>query len=107
MKVMSSSTEQGFFISTAYPRNKARQLKERHAAVEVDRPASFKDVPMDKALIVVVVGRFHDEAWFVWDPLEFSLLDQKTLGRPHVFMLMDAKRARIVSGWATHYRVRV
>lgn len=89
----------GYYIEVPESRRKAAQLAEIHGAQIVPRPASFDDIPSDKALICVVDNRIFEAAGHCYSPAEFAAFAHDD-GRPKQWLLMDRGKAEKLSGYA-------
>lgn len=87
----------GYYIQTEYPRQKAFQIIKQHNAEAIPKPASFSDVPTDKALIVVVENALFDAAAHCYSERELEAFTYPDDRRPKTFLLMDLKKAQELS----------
>jgi len=69
-----------------------RQAPEYKAEI-IDQPASFADVPEDKALICVISNQRFEGAGYCFDEREFEAFTQPDDHRPRVWVLMDKDAA--------------
>lgn len=67
-------------------------------------PASFGDIPEDKALIVVVDNGLFEAAGYAYDDIEFAEFTNPRDRRPRTFVIMDKHAAEECSGRAERIR---
>jgi hypothetical protein len=60
---------------------------------------TWKDVPEDKAVIVVMDNGMFEVAGFAYDEKEFNTFRRPEDRRPKTFLLMDRKLAEELSGY--------
>lgn len=72
--------------------DKWRQAPEYKAEI-IERPASFADVPENKALICVISNPFFEAAGCCFDEREFEAFTQPDDHRARTWLLMDKNTA--------------
>lgn len=72
---------------------KGQYIVNQFKAVRIPQPASFDEVPDDKALICVVENSVFDAAAVAYDVNEFKAFTLPTDHRPKQFFLMDKETA--------------
>lgn len=90
----------GYYIETPQRIEKALQLVKLHGGVVVPKPASFADVPADKALICVIQNGFFDAAGLLYSESEFQEFTDSRDFRPKTYVLLDKVLAHRLSGYA-------
>jgi len=78
---------------------KAEILVDKHGGEIVDIPASFEDIPEDKALICVMDNGAFEAAGLVYSTGEFEEFTLSSDFRPKKFVLMDKETAWQMSGY--------
>lgn len=89
----------GYYIQTPNNFEKALQLVNLHGGVVVPKPASFADVPEDKALICVIQNAFFEAAGLVYSESEFQEFTHSYDLRPKTYVLLDKSLAHRLSGY--------
>lgn len=92
----------GYYIQTGMNRNKALSLVTEYDGQIIDQPRSFSDIPVDKALIVVVENPGFDAAALAYDEQEFQAFTYPDSGpqRPRTFVLLDRDLAYKLTGYS-------
>jgi hypothetical protein len=91
----------GYYIETP-GRNteKAVYLVRQMGGIPLQQPpASFEDIPQDKALIVVVDNGMFEACGLVYSPGEFKEFVTRQDDRPRQYILMDKEVAHKASGY--------
>lgn len=89
----------GYYIETGMSRNKALSLVTEHNGQIIDQPASFAEIPADKALIIIVDNRMFEAAALAFSEAEFKEFTSPYDGRPKQYVLLDKKLAHELSGY--------
>jgi hypothetical protein len=90
----------GFYIETGTNLGKAEILQTHLGAQIIHQPASFSEVPEDKALICVVNNHgMFEAAGYCFDEREFDCFTDPTDIRPKTWLLMDKAKAEKESGY--------
>lgn len=89
----------GFYIQVPEDHDKAKQLEVEYGAEIIPQPASFSQIPKDKALIVVVDNGLFEAAGFAYDEQEFKEFTDPYDPRPQQFVLMDLQKAKELCGF--------
>ena len=79
----------GNYIEVPHPFEKVTQLATIYGAQSIAPPATFRDIPPDKALICVIRNTAFEAALYVEDAAEFGRVLRDPSGRPRWWMTMD------------------
>ena len=96
----------GFYIETGTTHCKAKILEQRYQAKLIPQPASFSDVPKDKALVCVVDNTMFEAAGYCFDEAEFKVFTEPKDTRPKEWLLMDLDTAQSLSRFKNSYEYR-
>jgi hypothetical protein len=95
----------GFYLQTGgFDFGKAQYIEKAWQGVRIPQPASFDEVPADKALICVVENPRFEAAAFAYDEHEFAGFGQPTDDRPKTWLLMDRQKAEDLTNFNSRHR---
>jgi hypothetical protein len=89
----------GYYIEVNKPRGKAKQIVDQFSGQIISKPSSYKDIPEDKALIVVVDNYLFEAAGYTFDEREFEAFTDSSDARPKEYVLIDKKIANHLTGY--------
>lgn len=89
----------GYYIQTPGHKRKAEQLVSLHCGQIIPKPASFNDVPADKALIAVVDNGPFEAAALAYSESKFAAFTDPRDSRPQKFVLLDKALAHQLAGY--------
>lgn len=89
----------GFYIQVPENKDKAKQIEVEYNGTIIPPPSSFSEIPLDKALIVVVDNEFFEAAGYAYNEQEFLEFTDPNDPRPKQFVLIDRLKAEQLSGY--------
>ena len=89
----------GFYIETDEITRKALFLVDRHGGEIIPQPQNFAEIPLGKALIVVIHNPGFEAAGFAFNEREFLAFTFPGDFRPKNFVLLDYAVAETLTGY--------
>jgi hypothetical protein len=89
----------GYYIEAPTAKGKLEYLMQKYGAEHVDLP-EWKDIPEDKALIVVADNGLFEAAGYCYSQSEYEVFTAMDDPRPCEYLLMDKEVAEELSGFA-------
>lgn len=83
----------GFYIQTSCSHHKAEQIAKAYDGRVIQKPASFDEVPVDKALIVTMDNGPFEAAGWAYNRREFEVFTDPTDWRTKRYVLIDRQKA--------------
>lgn len=89
----------GYYIEAPVLHGKAAWLADNYEVTRLPHaPASFSEVPEDKALVMVIANPMFEAAGYVYSQREFDDVVDTDM-RPREFLLMDKLTVELLSGY--------